>query len=67
MKLHVKNINANVDELYDKLNELKSKFITNKDTHTFYDINESIEKSLHQIQEHFEKQGKAIMIIKGGL
>ena len=67
MKIHVKNIDVEHERLFDLLCELQKPFVTNKDTHTFYDCDEWVEIQLERIKKHFESEGKTIMITKGGL
>lgn len=67
MKIHVKNINADYQKLFDMLCKLQRVFITNKDTHTFYNCDEWLETQLEVIKEYFKINNQTIIIIKGGL
>jgi hypothetical protein len=67
MKIHVKNIDVEHERLSYLLCELQKPFVTNKDTHTFYDCDELFEIQLERIRQHFDSEGKTIMITKGGL
>jgi len=67
MKIHVKNINVEHQKLFELLCDLQKPFISNKDTHTFYNCDDLLEKQLNTIKEHFEQTEKTILIIKGGL
>lgn len=67
MKVIVKNINVEINELEIFLNSLQVVFYTNRDTHTLINVSEEKYQQIINKKNEFEAREQVILVTRGGL